>query len=456
MGDRIVKALIPVLLLLTAGTFRPAFGGVDDPAIHAAGCLIRSGQTLLTVGDIWSRRAGFPAGGRDAGESPARTAVRETLEETGISIGKTEFLRLFGTFALFACEPEQPLPFYTLPDGSRHMPVPLHARGEIFAISLMDASELTAENWRFPAQVEEVRRLVLDQAGSFGFRHCQEDCFTYLENRRHPWLDWQAETALFLQGKGWLDPLMKLANFFGEEKFFFLVMPFLLVGRSRSFAFQLVGVLVLSGVLNGFLKELFAWSRPLDLYPEVGTSPLQGYGFPSGHTQVAATFYAMLGLRYRRYLFPCLVLAALTGMARVYLGAHFVHDVVTAFLLGIALAVLASRYWHWGAVWLLCLLMTFVTMTPESVGMMVFLSVLIPARRWLPESGLVGWLQGVAALVIIAGMFFLPPLVTGLLSREGEFSRMLTNLIVVYGVLAVWMLAGSGLPARLSGLRTPA
>ena len=88
--------------------------------------------------------------------------------------------------------------------------------------------------------------------------------------------------------------------------------------------------------------------------------------------------------------------------------------------------------------------------------MMVFLSVLIPARRWLPESGLVGWRQGVAAVVIIAGMVFLPPLVTGLLSREGEFSRMLTNLIVVYGVLAVWMLAGSGLPARLSGLRTPA
>lgn len=115
--------------------------------------------------------------------------------------------------------------------------------------------------------------------------------------------------------------------------------------------------LVLPGgmLFNFGLKHVFARVRPSFNDPIL---ILHSYSFPSGHTIGAALFYAVLAayvvnqpaivgavaarLKWRAgsvctaVIGAAIVLTALTGFSRVYLGAHFLSDVLAASLLGLA------------------------------------------------------------------------------------------------------------------------
>lgn len=113
-----------------------------------------------------------------------------------------------------------------------------------------------------------------------------------------------------------------------------------------------------TGLVLGALKLGVAAPRPLTFFADaiaagrvavhVVGEPLYRLSFPSGHTETA--FYAatfLLG-RCGRRATPALVLAALIGLSRVYVGAHFVVDVLAGALLGavgaaLTLGLLARR-----------------------------------------------------------------------------------------------------------------
>jgi len=64
-----------------------------------------------------------------------------------------------------------------------------------------------------------------------------------------------------------------------------------------------------------------------------------GLGYPSGHAAVAATL--MLGLTTRRapaWQFAGGLLAAVVGVSRVYVGAHYPLDVIGGWAIGVAIA----------------------------------------------------------------------------------------------------------------------
>ena len=87
------------------GTMRPtcpacSFIWYRNPVPAAGVLLVRDGRVLL-VRRRYEPRAGswcLPAGFMEAGETPEQTAVRETLEETGLDVTLTG---LFGVFAGF-------------------------------------------------------------------------------------------------------------------------------------------------------------------------------------------------------------------------------------------------------------------------------------------------------------------------------------------------------------------
>jgi membrane-associated phospholipid phosphatase len=111
--------------------------------------------------------------------------------------------------------------------------------------------------------------------------------------------------------------------------------------------------LAASFLLNLGLKELFALPRPYDLAPGVAPeaasaaarATASGYGFPSGHTQSAATFGFFLAFRWRRRWLLGAALAAtlLVGLSRIYLGVHFPADVAGGALAGLGVAALGAR-----------------------------------------------------------------------------------------------------------------
>lgn len=99
-------------------------------------------------------------------------------------------------------------------------------------------------------------------------------------------------------------------------------------------------------LVNGVLKVFVARPRPFVTHEEIMplTQVLSQYSFPSGHTALAFAlafvFYRLSAHKHRVY---GLVVAALVGFSRMYLGVHYLSDVLGGIVIGYLAAVLAER-----------------------------------------------------------------------------------------------------------------
>jgi undecaprenyl-diphosphatase len=64
------------------------------------------------------------------------------------------------------------------------------------------------------------------------------------------------------------------------------------------------------------------------------------HAFPSGHVLASTAFFAVLIFARRRVGLACLPIPILIGLSRMYLGAHYLSDVVCAAVLGIMCAAI--------------------------------------------------------------------------------------------------------------------
>ncbi|HEY3711107.1 MAG TPA: phosphatase PAP2 family protein [Amycolatopsis sp.] len=92
------------------------------------------------------------------------------------------------------------------------------------------------------------------------------------------------------------------------------------------------------------LKSAFAEVRPCRVVPGVHTllpcdAPTD-YAFPSNHTVIVAAFAGAMLLVNRRWGWWAAGFAVLVGISRVYIGAHYPHDVVAGFAIGMAVGLL--------------------------------------------------------------------------------------------------------------------
>ena len=170
-------------------------------------------------------------------------------------------------------------------------------------------------------------------------------------------------TALDLSVRAWLqrsasptlDELARFVSLFGSEVVALLLVVLLgLLSRQRRWGAALSLVVVTGGaqLLDDVLKDHFRRTRPSSV---LGLIPAQAWSFPSGHAMVAAAFYlflAYLGWRlltgWGRIVWPSLLvgLVLLVGLARLYLGVHYLTDVVAGYAAGAAwteAVVLAGR-----------------------------------------------------------------------------------------------------------------
>jgi membrane-associated phospholipid phosphatase len=120
--------------------------------------------------------------------------------------------------------------------------------------------------------------------------------------------------------------------------------------RRRLADAALIGAALAGGqVLNWALKAAF--ERPRPQFPDP-LATAAGFSFPSGHAMVSLTVYGALAFvvaghvesrRARAWiLVSALALVLAIGFSRVYLGVHYVSDVLAAYSAGLAwLAVCA-------------------------------------------------------------------------------------------------------------------
>jgi undecaprenyl-diphosphatase len=103
--------------------------------------------------------------------------------------------------------------------------------------------------------------------------------------------------------------------------------------------------LALAGLVVQVVKAILATPRPLAVLGpavHVQLDRLFENGFPSGHSASAAAVAAFLVMRYRARAWPLVVLALLGGTSRVYVGAHWVTDVLGGWTIGVLVALAAT------------------------------------------------------------------------------------------------------------------
>lgn len=118
-----------------------------------------------------------------------------------------------------------------------------------------------------------------------------------------------------------------------------------LILAHRKAWYQLTAIILTVGggaLLNAVLKHLFHRPRPIFDHPLIHAS---GFSFPSGHMIGAVLFYGFMAVtvvtqvkpwRWRA-LAPLLafLLVILIGLSRIYLGAHYLSDVLAAAAAGL-------------------------------------------------------------------------------------------------------------------------
>ncbi|MDO5294480.1 MAG: phosphatase PAP2 family protein [bacterium] len=146
-----------------------------------------------------------------------------------------------------------------------------------------------------------------------------------------------------------LTPIFKFITHLGDSGSIWIVLSLLLLvsRKTRKVGFAALLALLLSLIVNnGILKNVVGRTRPYDAVE--GLRALIGrqrdLSFPSGHT--GSSFAAAIVL-YRslpkKYGVPALVLAALIGLSRLYVGVHYPTDVIFAAFSGTLLGLLALK-----------------------------------------------------------------------------------------------------------------
>ncbi|MGL5708182.1 MAG: phosphatase PAP2 family protein [Aeromonas sp.] len=432
------------LLLLALFSALPALSA-EQTAPTAAVCAIRHQDQLLLVQDRISSRYSLSGGYIDGDERPQQAALRELHEETGLQGEVIQELGRWQRAVIFACRTLEPI---VAQQGTAFVSIlkAPNLGGEILSARLIAVDQLPREQRRFPEQLDWLQAR-LDLVPESEVRW-QAD-FVAQGNGLH-----QIEIPLMLRLQQWLGPdvwWLSVSNLFGSGGFQLALIPLLLPLLGWPRLRQLLFVMLWLGLLVQTSKEGLGWPRPFHLQPLLADQSAQGFGMPSGHTASALLFWgALFGWLWPthrwRALSLALLLALTTGLARVWLGVHFISDVAVGLLMG-ALLLAARPCWcadRQSATWLLliaaALALGALTQSAHLAGIgLAALGLWLGGKVTLVRDGypplLTGGVMLAGGLLIGAGLWLLPQL------TSSSFIILLGQFVLFFW-LGLWLSLG--------------
>lgn len=147
---------------------------------------------------------------------------------------------------------------------------------------------------------------------------------------------------------GWLAGPMKFFSFLGSEDFFLIALPLVYWCLDSALGLRIGVMLLTSNALNNLFKMALRGPRPYWVSMEVeGMASETGFGVPSGHSQTAAGIWGLAAARLARtwgWVAASMVIL-LIGLSRIYLGVHYLHDVLVGWALGGLTLWAFLKYW---------------------------------------------------------------------------------------------------------------
>jgi membrane-associated phospholipid phosphatase len=115
---------------------------------------------------------------------------------------------------------------------------------------------------------------------------------------------------------------------------------------TRIFLAMLLAMMV-AGVVGTVIKRAVPRARPSVLTDTRWGGPhfsSKYHSFPSGHVGASTAFFGVLLIARRRIGLACVPIPILIGFSRMYIGAHYLSDVVCAAVLGVLCAFVIAYF----------------------------------------------------------------------------------------------------------------
>ena len=139
-----------------------------------------------------------------------------------------------------------------------------------------------------------------------------------------------------------LTNIFKIISFICSPKFMIIlnVLLFIFIIVKKKYKLSIIVLSSISSVIfNNLVKIIVRRERPDYLRMVVEKS----YSFPSGHAMISVLFFGSIiylvnkyNLKHKRLItFSLSTFILLVGISRIYLGVHYLTDVVGGYLLGI-------------------------------------------------------------------------------------------------------------------------
>jgi membrane-associated phospholipid phosphatase len=127
----------------------------------------------------------------------------------------------------------------------------------------------------------------------------------------------------------------------GNTPLYLAIIAIVYWAYDKRMAVRLAFVLLLTVLVNRILKLGFMSPRPGEAYPDLPRVSETGYGFPSGHVQNATTFWGAIWRESGMKAVGALGIAwvILVSLSRLYLGVHYLGDVLGGVIFGIVVLV---------------------------------------------------------------------------------------------------------------------
>jgi membrane-associated phospholipid phosphatase len=162
----------------------------------------------------------------------------------------------------------------------------------------------------------------------------------------------------------WPELPMRFFTFLGSENFFFLILPLVYWSIDAAIGLQVAFVLVTSNAANSIFKVVFAAPRPFWVSSEVRAMSVEtSFGVPSGHAQNAIAMWGIMAYGLGKHLARhwakrlawviAILLTLFIGLSRLYLGMHFIQDVLAGWLIGGLLLLAFVLLWNPVSAWIL-------------------------------------------------------------------------------------------------------